>query len=218
LLNVATGQEQGRLEGHKYFVRSIAFAQDAGLMATGADDATVRLWDLATLKEKAAFPAQRLVSSVALTPDGKTLYSAGDNQAIRGWDVATGKELPPHQAGRGFMTAALSHDGKLLAAPGLDPFGRYGVTLWDTARRKQRNTLSFAVGQCSALAFSRDDKKLAAVGSNLDSWLTVWDVASGKKLHEWRFPREVHGFAFAPDGQHLATANANGTVYILRLH
>jgi hypothetical protein len=38
-----------------------------------------------------------------------------------------------------------------------------------------------------------------------------------KKLHEWQLPGGVAAVCFAPDGRHLAAANANGTVYILRL-
>jgi hypothetical protein len=34
---------------------------------------------------------------------------------------------------------------------------------------------------------------------------------------EWRLPGPVYDLAFASDGRHIATANGNGTVYILRL-
>jgi hypothetical protein len=45
----------------------------------------------------------------------------------------------------------------------------------------------------------------------------VWDAAAAKKLSEWELPGRVYTVAFAPDGRHIATANANATIYILRL-
>jgi hypothetical protein len=47
-------------------------------------------------------------------------------------------------------------------------------------------------------------------------WVRVYDVASEKRLHDWSLPGAVHDLAFAHDGRHLVTANADGTAYILR--
>ena len=37
------------------------------------------------------------------------------------------------------------------------------------------------------------------------------------ELHEWQIRGPIQGLAFAADGRHLASANGNGTVYILRI-
>jgi WD40 repeat protein len=50
-----------------------------------------------------------------------------------------------------------------------------------------------------------------------DGRIIVWDVAAGDKFREWHLPGPVWDIAFAADGRHLATANGNGTVYVLRL-
>ncbi len=39
----------------------------------------------------------------------------------------------------------------------------------------------------------------------------------GLLLGGWRLPGPVYGLAVARDGKHLATANCNGTAYVLRL-
>ena len=57
----------------------------------------------------------------------------------------------------------------------------------------------------------------ALASAGCDGRIILWDVAAGARRHEWQLPGWVKGVAFAPDGRHLAAANGNGTVYILRL-
>jgi WD40 repeat protein len=60
-----------------------------------------------------------------------------------------------------------------------------------------------------------DGKTLA--GTSAGDQVCLWDTATGKRSIEWQLPGVVHRLAFSPEGRHLATANANGTVYIFRL-
>jgi WD40 repeat protein len=66
-----------------------------------------------------------------------------------------------------------------------------------------------------AVAFSPAGKTVASADRH--GRIVLWDVAAGDKLREWQLPGQVWDIAFAPDGRHLAAANGNGTVYILRL-
>ena len=51
----------------------------------------------------------------------------------------------------------------------------------------------------------------------MDSFLILWDPATGNRLKEWQLPGPIGKVLFSPDGKHLATGNGNGTIYILRL-
>jgi WD40 repeat protein len=65
------------------------------------------------------------------------------------------------------------------------------------------------------LEFAPDGKAL--VSSDYQGEMILWDVTAGDKRLAWQLPGTIQSAAFAPDGRHLATANVNGTVYVLRL-
>lgn len=55
LTDAATGKEHGRLSGHGAGIHDAGFSSNGKLMATSGNDATVKVWDLATCKELKSF-------------------------------------------------------------------------------------------------------------------------------------------------------------------
>ena len=82
------------LGGHQYPIRDVA-AGPGGLVATGADDGTARIWDAASGNQilELRVAADDAVTDVAFTPSGRFLVTATEDGTVRLWDVATGSPL-----------------------------------------------------------------------------------------------------------------------------
>jgi WD40 repeat protein len=89
-IQIWTGEKNIILYGHRRNVNSVVFNNDGKYIASGADDGSVRLWNIETVS-----PINHIIQnngapiySVAFSPDGKTVASA-DEHGLSLWDKIT---------------------------------------------------------------------------------------------------------------------------------
>jgi WD40 repeat protein len=202
------------LQTGRAVVRCLAFSPDGRMLATGANNGRVDLWEVQTRKRRATFRApDEAVFAVAFSPTGRVL-AAGSGTArvadgtISLWELATGKCVGELPYGDPVYFLAFSPDGRVLASAGMKATVRW----WDLAAAKEKPKLPEQPGLARSTVFSPDGKVLAA-GDSLGV-VRFWNAATGKsKAVLCRDGSEsVEDVRFSPDGKLLASLTTGGAV------
>ena len=222
LWEVASHQRIAVLNGHSKRVNFLVFARGGKILASGADDGLVKLWDVTSAepREMTALPVGFDVSCVAFSYDGKTLAASGYSPPIKRWELSNLEapvELPPLEAKDGHsgwvMAIAFSPRTNLLISA--DTGGE--MIAWDLASDpKEFSPRKLAlphgsIGIVNALAFTPDGQTMLSAGS--DNNITLWDLSGrGQPLKLKGHVREVFSIDVSPDGRTLASGGDDRTV------
>lgn len=155
-----TGSELRAFTGHRNWIKSLAVSSDGQKLASGSNDRTVRIWDVASGKQLVKLEGhQGPVEALAFSPDNRWLVSGSADATIRVWDSASGREfqrLTGHT--KGITVLTFSADGRFIASGSADTT----IKLWDTRQWELARTLTRHASQISALSFSPSGQRLAS--------------------------------------------------------
>jgi WD40 repeat protein/Flp pilus assembly protein TadD len=212
--DVAARQVRARRQAHGRKVWWLAVSPDGRTLASGGLEGTIRrkgtirLWDVATAAEKAAWESDNEVRHLAFAPDGRTLaavhHTGPHRSELRLWDVVAGKVRCTLGGHADFIEwVAFSPDGKTFATGSWDRT----IKLWDADTGQERQTLKGHMDVIFEGTFCPDGKTLAT--ASWDGTVKLWHVATGQELLTLKdFATEVYHVAFAPNGRTLATTGA----------
>ena len=206
-------------------VEFVTFRPGGNILASAADDGTVRLWDIANPARPVPVSTFRAsadaVFSVAFGSGGRLLAASSADDKVRLWNVAN--PAAPVRLGNALTgpantaySVAFSPRGHLLAVGSADR----DVRLWDISdpARPQRigPVLTGPSGYVYSVAFGPGGRVLAA--GNTDGSVWLWDLAdpahpgliatlTGPTGH-------VFSVSFGHGGRTLAAADSAGLVWL----
>jgi WD40 repeat protein len=105
-------------------ILAVAFQPKSGLLATGHEDGTISLWDVAEGEKKRTLMGHTgPVESLRFTPDGRTLVSSGHDGTVRVWDPTwqRAREVVPLGPANRRLAIDLDPSGQYLFAGGSSP-------------------------------------------------------------------------------------------------
>ena len=162
-------------------------------------------------------PRKEIVFGLARKPSTSQIYFGGSDFTV--WGLDLDKEKPqPHELGRhdSYVTS-LALGGTTLVSGGYD--GR--LIWWDTDSGSKVRSVDAHRKWIRHVAATPDGKVLASVAD--DMVCRLWDIASGRLIHELRgheektphhFPSMLFACAISSDGHFLATGDKVGHINI----
>jgi glucose repression regulatory protein TUP1 len=212
---IHTFADESRREGDLY-IRSVCFSPDGKYLVTGAEDKTIKVWDIEQKVIRYDLQGHDLdIYSLDFSSNGQFIISGSGDRKVKVWNVETGKcvttlgneDVGPRD---GVTSVAISPDCKLVAAGSLDRI----VRLWDTETGYIRDRFEGHSDSVYSVAFSPDGKWLAS--GSLDKTLKLWDLAA-RARSRCRSTLSGHkdfvlSVAFSPDGNWLVSGSKDRAV------
>jgi len=201
------------LDGNADWVNAVSFSPDGQYALSGAEDNSVKLWEVVTGRQIQTFTGlESQPISVAPSPDGSYLVSESSNGNVRLWDVDSGSPVRTfEQHSEAVLAATFSPDGKYV----LSGCGEAGtLRLWETETGEVVRTFDNNPEAIFSLAFSPNGKYILT-GSGQSGTLKLWDVQSGSVVRtfnegDWD-STYVFSVSFSPDGRYALSGSDDMT-------
>ena len=175
--------------GHTSAVTALAFTADGRWIASGGQDKTIRIWEIATGREQRILTGHtNAITALAFSPNGQELASSSEDGTVRMWDPATGTSSATSSLGAGFAEdVVFSPDGRfwVASAGAADEGGNSVIAIYDAISGEKIHAISIEWNNAMPVVITPDDRILSSGGAGEDGEYVstkVWELKSGREL------------------------------------
>ncbi|CAG9785607.1 unnamed protein product [Diatraea saccharalis] len=218
----------GNLDGHKDGVSSLAkHPSRLAVLASGAFDGEIRIWDLTSRKCTRNFVAHEgWVRSLCFTPDGETFTSVGDDKTIKSWKTETKSfddEEPINTLLSMSVVYGISHH---KTKPIFATCGEH-CQLWEKTRNEPVKIFKWGVDSLHHVAFNQVEENLLSACAS-DRSIILYDSRESGPLRKvvmelrpnslsWN-PMEAFIFTVANEDYNLYTFDVRKLKHPVNIH
>jgi WD40 repeat protein len=199
--------------GHTFPVRAVAWSPKGDRIATGSENAEIRIWNAKSGAVINSVKGAHLRSINALWFDstGKKLISTSDDDTSKVWDLSSMKKPVATIAGKGanIYGTRFAKGGRIVAGMLAN-----GVVVYNAANFQPAFTLGGHPG------FGVNDVDVNAAGTRLvsagrDGMIGVWDLQKKTRISYLRAHGDwVSKVLFHPSREFALTSSTDGTVQV----
>jgi WD40 repeat protein/DNA-binding SARP family transcriptional activator len=224
LLDATTLAEVRRLRGHSEWVQTVRFSPSGALLASGSDDRTAIVWDVATGTRRELLRGSSTdVWGVAFSPDEGTLYSSsgptvltwdlvGDRRFVPRGRLPASNSAPISPAVEGAFDSPTGEATAFTGCPTVD--GPAVLQFVDNTTNQALAPIDTGHRCYGWFAWRPDGQRFATTGD--DGFVRIWDWRTGQLVAERHVaPEHVSGLDYTRDGQRIVVTQRSGTTYAL---
>jgi serine/threonine protein kinase len=210
--NPFTGKQLTTYTGHTGAVRTIDWSPDNKLIASGAEDKAVRIWNPGTGQTVSTYtqhPAELL--SVAWSPDGTLIASSGRASSAQVWNASTGARILNYTGHTDDVHGvAWSLDSKLVASGSDD----HTVQVWDARTGTLVSEYKGHTAPVESVQWSPKDANLIVTACD-DRTVQIVNGKTGTLVLNYKGHTDwVLSARWSPDGKLIASAGRDKTVQV----
>ena len=201
------------LAGHAREAWAVDYTPDGRFLASGSDDGTMKIWEVATGRELAtSINHAQTVVQTRFSPSGTRVASLCMDGSMRVWEfnsttgqpVGEPRQVDEHRKGR---SLCWSSDSRLIATGGNDG----EVLIWDANTLQVIRRFQDHDATVRQILFLDGDRTLLTVSNG--TTVCIRDLTQGDRvIHKWAEEFDTYSVALLPDGDTLAVGQARGVI------
>ena len=167
------------LKGHKGFIRSVAVSRDSKYIVSGSTDHTVKIWNIAEMREEFSLPGHsNSVNSVDITDDFTFIVSGSSDHTLILWSVVERRKDYTFNGHKGpVLSVVVSPNQKFIVSGSNDST----IRVWKLEERKIDFKLKGHTDSVLSVAVNHDSTSI--VSASKDWTIKVWSIADKKATY-----------------------------------